>query len=145
MSSMNKVILVGNVGSVEVKEYEKGGEKKPLVQVSLATSDGYKDKSGNWHNTTEWHKCIFAIPSLAERATKIQKGDTIGLEGSIKTSKWTGKDGNEHSYKEIAVTTFKTWRKSKSEATHAPQEGIPRQVLEEDIPNEIEAKDDLPF
>jgi single-strand DNA-binding protein len=114
---MNKVILVGNVGNIEVKEYEKDGEKKPLVQVSLATSDGYKDKKGEWQNVTEWHKCVFAIPSLAERAKSIQKGDTIGIEGSIKTNKWTDKEGNEKSYKEISVVSYKTWRKAKTDAS----------------------------
>ena len=116
MSSLNKVILIGNVGNIEVKEYERGGEKKPLVQVSLATSDGYKDKNGDWQNQTEWHKCVFAIPSLAERAKSIQKGDTIEVEGSIKTNKWTDKEGNENSYKEIAVVSYKTWRKAKNDA-----------------------------
>lgn len=137
MSSMNRWIGVGNVGNVEVKEYEKNGEKKFLVQVSVATSDGYKDKNGEWKNATEWHKCIFAIPSLAERAKSISKGDTIGVEGSIKTNKWTDKDGNDNYSKEIAVTSFKTWRKSKNE-----------EALEEvsnASPVATEQDDDLPF
>lgn len=141
---MNKVILVGNVGNVEVKEYEKGGEKKPLVQVSLATSDGYKDKNGDWQNATEWHKCVFAIPSLAERAKSIQKGDVIGVEGSIKTNKWTDKDGNEQSYKEIAITSFKTWRKAKTDSGTPIQTGSTEKAVLEDATNNP-TDDDLPF
>jgi single-strand DNA-binding protein len=140
MSSLNKVILIGNVGSVEVKEYEKNGETKPLVQVSLATSDGYKDKNGEWQNQTEWHKCVFAIPSLAERAKSIGKGDSIEVEGSIKTNRWTDKDGNEQSYKEIAVISFRTWRKAKSEDSVGQNQGS-----QPPSNSESEAEDDLPF
>ncbi|MHC5033400.1 MAG: single-stranded DNA-binding protein, partial [Planctomycetota bacterium] len=65
MATINRVTLLGNVGSAETKEF---GEGRKLVQVSLATSDGYK-KDGEWVNKTEWHKLVFAIPALAERAT----------------------------------------------------------------------------
>ena len=66
MASVNKVILLGSVGSVEVKE--------KLVQISLATSSGYKKKdSDEWVNKTEWHRLIFAIPNLVERAKFIGK------------------------------------------------------------------------
>lgn len=143
MSSLNKVTLIGNVGNIEIKEYEKGGEKKPLVQVSLATSDGYKDKNGEWQNNTEWHKCVFAIPSLAERAKSIGKGDSIMVEGSIKTNKWADKEGNENSYKEIAVVSYKTWRKAKIEGSEssAPPQGQPNPAS----PKSVGVDDDLPF
>jgi single-strand DNA-binding protein len=143
MSSLNKVTLIGNVGNIEIKEYEKGGEKKPLVQVSLATSDGYKDKSGEWKNITEWHKCVFAIPSLAERAKAINKGDTIMVEGSIKTNKWTDNDGNEKSYKEIAVVSYKTWRKAKKEDGGSDDQSA--SYGESPAPSGGEDGDDLPF
>ena len=73
MSTINRVTLLGNVGSVEVKEFDNG---RKLVQVSLATSESYK-KGEEWVDKTEWHKCIFGIPNLAERAAKIQKGDKL--------------------------------------------------------------------
>ena len=84
MSSLNKVCLLGNIGKVETKTFENG---KKLVQVSLATSDGYK-KGDKWEEKTEWHRCIFAIPALADRAASIQKGDKIYVEGSINTNSW---------------------------------------------------------
>jgi single-strand DNA-binding protein len=143
MSSLNKVTLIGNVGNIEIKEYEKGGEKKPLVQVSLATSDGYKDKNGEWQNNTEWHKCVFAIPSLAERAKSIGKGDSIMVEGSIKTNKWTDKEGNEQSYKEIAVVSYKTWRKAKTEG--APQTDMGAPAPQPAAASPTGGGDDLPF
>ena len=129
------VLLVGNVGTVEVKEY---GEGKSLVQVSLATQSGYK-KGNDWVNETEWHKCIFAIPSLAERAKNISKGDTIEVRGSIKTNKWTNKDGEERSYKEIAVTSYTTHRKAKKD-----EDGIPSPAPQQTATSGGD-DDDLPF
>lgn len=132
MNSINMVLLVGNVGTVEVKEY---GEGKFLIQLSLATQSGYK-KGDDWHNETEWHRCIFAIPSLAERAKNISKGDTIEIRGSIKTNKWKDKEGNERSTKEIAVTQYTTHRKAKKDEDGVP---APQQAAT------AGGDDDLPF
>lgn len=112
MSSINRVSLLGNVGSVEIKEF---GNERKLVQVSIATSESYK-KGEEWIEKTEWHKCIFGIPNLAERATKIQKGDKIYAEGAIQTNSWTDKEGKERSNKEINCTMFKTHLKNKNNA-----------------------------
>lgn len=140
MGSINSVILLGNVGNVEVKEYQKNGETKPLVQLSVATSDGYKDKDGEWQDRTEWHRCIFAIPALAERAKSIGKGDQIEVRGSIKTNKWTDKDGNDQSIKEIAVVSYTTHKRAKTEEGQAP-EGQPTPAS----PASVGGDDDLPF
>jgi single-strand DNA-binding protein len=110
MSTINKVVLLGNVGTVEVKDFETGNK---LVQISLATSDGYK-KKGEWVEKTEWHRCIFAIPQLADRASAIQKGDKIYVEGSINTQSWTTKDGEKKEIREISCTMFKTFSKAAS-------------------------------
>jgi len=121
MSTINKVVLLGNVGKVEVKSFENG---KKLVQVSLATQDGYKKADGNYENKTEWHRCIFAIPNLAEKAAAIQQGDKIYLEGSINTNSWTTKDGDNKEIKEIYFTMFKKFakasNKNKPETPSAP-------------------------
>jgi single-strand DNA-binding protein len=130
MSTVNKVVLLGNVGTVEVKEFETG---KKLVQVSLATSDGYK-KNEEWVEKTEWHKCVFAIPNLAERATKISKGDKIYVEGSISTQSWTNKDGEKKEYKEIACTMFKTFSKAASSEDKASKPAFKKQSSNDDIP-----------
>ena len=110
MSSLNKVTLLGNVGNVDVKDLE-GGRK--LVQLSLATSDGYK-KDGEWVDKTEWHKCVFTIPTLAERAATIGKGDKIYVEGSINTNTWTNKEGEKKEFKEISCVSFKMFSKNKN-------------------------------
>jgi single-strand DNA-binding protein len=137
MSSLNKVCLLGNIGKVEVKSFENG---KKLVQVSLATSDGYK-KGDKWEEKTEWHRCIFAIPALADRAASIQKGDKIYVEGSINTNSWTTKDGEKKEIKEISCTIFKTFVKAKVDNDfHQPTTPVTAPKS-----NAIEADDDLPF
>jgi single-strand DNA-binding protein len=137
MSSLNKVCLLGNIGKVETKTFENG---KKLVQVSLATSDGYK-KGDKWEEKTEWHRCIFAIPALADRAASIQKGDKIYVEGSINTNSWTTKDGEKKEIKEISCTIFKTFVKAKVDNDfHQPTTPVTAPKS-----NPIEADDDLPF
>ncbi len=137
MSSLNKVCLLGNIGKVEIKTFENG---KKLVQVSLATSDGYK-KGDKWEEKTEWHRCIFAIPALADRAASIQKGDKIYVEGSINTNSWTTKDGEKKEIKEISCTIFKTFVKAKVDNDfHQPTTPVTAPKS-----NPIEADDDLPF
>lgn len=135
MSSVNKVVLLGNVGGVEVKTFDNG---KKLVQLSLATSDGYK-KGDKWEERTEWHRCIFAIPALADRASSIQKGDKIYVEGSINTNSWTTKDGEKKEIKEISCTMFKTFLKSKSTTSEFNQ---PKTTVTDN--NSFDADDD-PF
>lgn len=136
--TINKVVLLGNVGNVEVKEFD-GGRK--LVQISLATSEGYK-KGDDYVDKTEWHRCIFAIPALAERAASIQKGDRIYVEGSINTNSWTTKEGEKKEMKEISCTVFKTFTKaSKSTDGDKVQSDTPKSN-----PSSIkEEEDDLPF
>ena len=135
MSTINRVILLGNVGNVEVKEFEAG---KKLIQLSLATSESYK-KGDEWVEKTEWHRCIFAIPTLVDRAVSITKGDKILVEGSIKTNAWVDKDGNKKENKEISCISFKTFLKSKdsSESNGASTDSSkPASIVEDD---------DMPF
>lgn len=136
MSTINRVVLLGNVGNVEVKDFESG---RKLVQVSLATADGYK-KDGKWEDKTEWHKCIFAIPALAERAALIQKGDKIYVEGSISTNAWTTKDGDKREYKEISCTIFKTFSRANKDGVKDFNQ--PKTSVSESL-NSV--ADDMPF
>ena len=136
MASINKVILLGSVGTVEVKE--------KVVQISLATSSGYKKKdSDEWVNKTEWHRLIFAIPTLVDKAKNIKKGDSIYVEGSINTNSWTTKEGEKKEIKEIAVVTFMTMAKAKTPEReyNQPKTTITEQVIN----NNINEDDDLPF
>ena len=104
MAGVNKVILIGNLGSdPESKTLENGNV---VCTFSLATSESYKDKAGNKIDATEWHD-IEVWGKLAEVAGKwLEKGATIYLEGSIKANKWTDKDGNNRKSTRIRANIF---------------------------------------
>jgi len=133
MSSLNKVLLIGNVGNKEVKDLQNGSK---LVQLSLATSSRYKKPDGEWDNKTEWHRCIFIIPALAERAASISKGDKIYGEGSISTNAWVTKEGEKKEMKEILCTSFTTFAKAQEkESVQSESQPAPAKAQDsEDIP-----------
>ena len=90
MSSVNKIILLGNVGSEpDVKVFDNGDMK---TTFSLATSDQWTDKQGNKQESTEWHACV-TYRQLAKIASDlVKKGSKVFVEGRIKTNSWE-KDG----------------------------------------------------
>jgi len=91
--SVNKVILVGHVGkNPETRAFQDG---TGVTSFSLATSEKYKDKSGNLSEQTEWHN-ISCFGKLSEIASKlVTKGTQLYIEGKIKTNKYTDKSGVE--------------------------------------------------
>jgi single-strand DNA-binding protein len=93
MASVNKVILVGNLGRDPEVRYLPSGE--PVANVALATSSKYKDKTGQLVEETEWHRVTF-FGKLAEIVAEyLKKGRSIYIEGRLKTRKYTDKDGVE--------------------------------------------------
>lgn len=105
MSGINKVILLGNVGRTpEIKQLENG---VAVANFPLATTEHFKDKSGEKKEQTEWHN-IIAWRHVAESVEKseLKKGDRVYIEGKIKSRKWTDKDGNRRSGTEIVCDTF---------------------------------------
>src|SRR5271154_6692420 len=93
--SVNKVILVGNLGKdPEVRRMQSGDA---VVNLSLATSETWRDKSsGERKEKTEWHRVVIFNKNLAEVAEKyLRKGSKVYIEGSLQTRKWTDKDGAE--------------------------------------------------
>ncbi|MGB1547148.1 MAG: single-stranded DNA-binding protein [Alphaproteobacteria bacterium] len=105
--SVNKVILVGNLGrDPEVRTTQDG---HPIVHLSVATSDSWKDKStGERRERTEWHRVVIFNDKLGEIAQKyLRKGSKVFLEGQLQTRKWTGQDGNERYTTEIVMPRFR--------------------------------------
>ena len=93
MASVNKVILVGNLGRDPEIRYLPSGE--PVANVTIATSSKYKNKAGEMVEETEWHRVTF-FGKLAEIVGQyLKKGRSIYVEGRIKTRKYTDKDGIE--------------------------------------------------
>lgn len=112
MAGVNKVILIGHLGKdPEIKHFEGNIAK---VSFSLATSDSYKDKSGNRVEQTEWHNIVL-WRGLAETAEKIlKKGMQVYIEGKIQTRQWNDKDGNKRNITEIVGETFTILQKRDS-------------------------------
>lgn len=93
MASVNKVILVGNLGKDPEIRYMPSGD--PIANVTIATSSKYKGKDGNMVEETEWHRVTF-FGKLAEIVGQyMKKGKSIYIEGRLKTRKYTDKDGVE--------------------------------------------------
>jgi single-strand DNA-binding protein len=103
--SVNKVILVGNLGRDPETRYTGGGQA--VCHFSLATSETYKDRAGERQKRTEWHR-IVVWGKLADIAQKyLKKGSQIYLEGSIRSSEWTDKEGQKRTSFEINTTNFR--------------------------------------
>jgi single-strand DNA-binding protein len=104
--SINKVILVGNMGSDPQVRMTGNGQK--VVNISLATSERWKDRqTGEQKEQTEWHRIVIFNPNLAEVAERmLQKGSKIYVEGQLKTRKWQNQQGMDVSTTEVVLNQF---------------------------------------
>lgn len=99
MASVNKVILVGNLGRDPETRYLPSGDA--VTNVTIATTEQWKDKGGEKQETTEWHRVAF-FGRLAEVAGEyLKKGSQVYVEGRLQTRKWTDKEGQERLTTEI--------------------------------------------
>lgn len=105
--SVNKVILVGNLGrEPEVRHSPDGGK---IVNFTLATSESWKDRtSGERRDRTEWHRVVIFNDKLGEVAEKyLRKGSKVFIEGQLQTRKWTDQQGVERYTTEIVLSKFR--------------------------------------
>ena len=105
--SVNKVILVGNLGRDPEVRFAQDGSR--IANLSVATSETWKDKqSGERREKTEWHRVVIFNDRLADVAEKyLRKGSKVYIEGSLQTRKWTGQDGVEKYSTEVVLSRFK--------------------------------------
>ena len=104
--SVNKVILVGNLGrDPEVRSMQDG---RSMVNMSVATSDTWRDRqSGERKERTEWHRVVIFNEKLAEVAQKfVRKGSKVYVEGQLSTRKWTDQSGQERYTTEVVIPRF---------------------------------------
>ena len=106
MASINKVILIGNLGADPETRYMPGGDA--VCTLRLATTDKWKDKaSGETREATEWHRVVL-FRRLAEIAKEyLKKGAAVYIEGRLRTRKWQDKEGHEHYTTEIEASEMK--------------------------------------
>jgi single-strand DNA-binding protein len=107
MSSVNKVILVGNVGKDPEVRTTSDGSK--IVNFSVATSDRWRDKSsGEQRERTEWHRVVIFNEALGKVAEQyLRKGSSVYLEGALQTRKWTDQSGVEKYSTEVVLQRFR--------------------------------------
>ena len=105
--SLNKVTLIGNLG--KDPEVHNGQSGSKVVNLSIATSDSWKDKqTGERKEKTEWHRVVIFNPNLADVAEKyLRKGSKVCVEGQLQTRKWTDNSGQERYSTEIVLQNFK--------------------------------------
>jgi single-strand DNA-binding protein len=102
MASVNKVILIGNVGRDPEIRYTQSGE--PIANFTLATNEVWNDKSGQKQERTEWHRVeVFGKTAQVVR-DYVTKGRPVYIEGSIRYEEWTDKDGNKRNTTRIRVS-----------------------------------------
>lgn len=140
--SINKVILIGNVGQdPEIKTLETGTK---VARFSVATSERWKDQDGNQKTNTQWHRIII-WKHLAEVVEKyVRKGSQLFLEGKINTREWTDKDGVKHWSTEIIcnqMTMLGSKQDDKEPNPDALTVAKPEKTTKSDNPE----LDDLPF
>ena len=105
--SVNKVILVGNLGKDPEVRMTQGGAK--IASFPLATSDTWNDRaSGERRERTEWHRAVVFNERLADVAERfLRKGRKVYLEGSLQTRKWTDQSGQERFTTEVIIDRFR--------------------------------------
>jgi len=104
--SVNKVILVGNLGAdPEARSMNNGGE---VVNFNVATTERWKDREGGQQEKTEWHRVVIFNENLGRVAKQyLRKGSSVYLEGQLQTRKWTDNSGNEKYTTEVVLQRFR--------------------------------------
>ena len=138
--SLNKVMLIGNVGKdPELRHLENDSV---VANFTLATTERYRDKNGNWQEQTEWHN-IVCWRLLAERAEKyVKKGSQVFVEGKIRSREWVDQTEQKRSVIEIVAESFQLLGKradNQPSVQNIQPVTTSAAVVGDDLP------DDLPF
>jgi len=153
---VNKVILVGNLGADPETRYTASGAA--ITNINIATSESWKDKqTGENQERTEWHRIVF-FSRLAEIAGEyLRKGSQVYIEGSLRTRKWQGQDGQDRYTTEVVASEMQMLGSRGGEASRPPAGGgfrdnkpaaQPSQAPAKSAPAPVEdnfAEDDIPF
>jgi len=150
MASVNKVILVGNLGADPETRYLSSGDA--VTNVRLATTESWKDKaSGEKKEMTEWHRVVF-YRRLAEIAGQyLKKGSSVYIEGRIRTRKWQDKDGQDRYTTEIEATEMQMLGSRQGMGDAPPREydsapsAAPARKPAPGASNIADMDDDIPF
>jgi single-strand DNA-binding protein len=139
--SVNKVILVGNVGQDPEVRYTPRGV--PVARVSLATNERFKDGNDQWQDRTEWHS-IVAWQRLAEIVGEyVRKGTKLYIEGKLQTSSWQDRQSGEKKYRTEIVARDLVLLGSRENGKNAGTQAAEHGSDAEPVPAAVD--DDIPF
>ncbi len=139
MASINKAILIGHLGKdPEVRQLQNGDA---VANITLATTETWKDKSGAKQERTEWHRATFYGRTAEIVGQYLKKGSQIYVEGRLQTRKWTDKNGIERYTTEIIAKEMRMLDSAKNEDS-APEEKKTEENTKGDFTN---MDDDIPW
>ena len=151
---VNKVIIVGNLGQDPEVRYMPSGDA--VANLSLATSESWKDKQGQMQEVTEWHR-VAIFGNLAEIAGEyLRKGSQVYIEGKLKTRKWQNKEGVDQYTTEIHLDPFNgvmqmlggkgdNQQQSRQQSPPAQQNQNQSQQIQPTKDPDFDLDDDIPF
>ncbi len=145
MGSLNKAMIIGRLGTDPEVRYTQNNTA--VANLSVATSDRYKDSNGEWKETTEWHRVV-AWGRLAEICQQyLKKGSQVYFEGPIQTRSWEDKDGQKQYSTEIKALGMQMLDSRLDSGTDSGDDngGSSRQNNTEVTDEVSEGDDDLPF
>ena len=147
--SLNKTLLIGHVGQMEIKSFDGQNGPRKCATFSLATTERYKDRSGNIVNNTEWHNIVsWNHAELCEKY--VQKRSQLYIEGKLRTRSWEDQQGNKRYVTEILADKIELLGKKDNNQQQpqqqAPVQQRPQQHQTTAMPYPTETDDsDLPF
>jgi single-strand DNA-binding protein len=156
MASVNKVILIGNLGRDPEVRYMPSGDA--VANITIATTETWKDKGGEKQEQTEWHRVAMFGKTAEIAGEYLKKGSQVYIEGKLQTRKWTDKEGQERYTTEIRADRMQMLgsRSGGSERMAPPEEDAPPRATGAPAPAKKPAapakgggfddiEDDIPF
>lgn len=136
MASVNKVILIGNLGRDPELRYTPGGQ--PVATFTLATTDRWKDKEGQLQDRTDWHNIVVWGKTAENTKEYLKKGRQVYVEGRIQTRSYDDRDGNKRYITEIVAQRVQFLGRREESAAGGPAvaeaEPEPQAAVDEDVP-----------
>ena len=141
--SVNKVILVGNMGQDPELRYTPSGAA--VATLSIATNEAWRDNDGNQQDRTEWHRVVLWRKQAEFAGEYLKKGRKVYIEGRLQTRSWEDKDGNKRYTTEIigdTLVSLDSRAEGGSNSDFSPPAGAPTDSQPPDVADDA---DDLPF
>jgi len=143
MASVNKVILIGNLGKDPELKFTPSGVA--VAKFSIATTEKFKDAEGNMKEHTEWHNIVL-WRRLAELANEyLKKGSPVYIEGRLQTRSWDDQNGQKRYMTEIVADRMQFLGRREAGPAEEPGAASPKASDKKETKETMESEDDLPF